>query len=87
MTEYPWLILFLTAFISFGFTCNNPNILFQVTSLFKEIGIGNITVQVEKEAFFQHMSGLGVSMNQVYEMTKNIKALNCDHSTMFIKAI
>ncbi|KAK2153606.1 hypothetical protein LSH36_291g03057 [Paralvinella palmiformis] len=59
----------------------------KVTSLFKEIGVGNITVQVEKEAFFQHMSGLGVSMNQVYEMTKKIKGLNYDHTAMFIKAI
>lgn len=66
---------------------SEQKIVSQVTSLFKEIGVGNITVQVEKEAFFQHMSGLGVSMNQVYEMTKNIKALNYDHSTMFIKAI
>ena len=31
----------------------------QVSSIFKEIGIHSVTVQVEKDAFFNHMSGLG----------------------------
>lgn len=46
-----------------------------------------MTIQVEKQTYFQHISGLGVSVDQVFEMTKSMKALNYDNSATFIKAI
>nr|XP_037272779.1 zinc transporter 5-like [Rhipicephalus microplus] len=42
---------------------NSQKVLSQVTSLFKELGMQHFTVQVEKEEFFQHMSGLRASTN------------------------
>lgn len=42
---------------------NSQKVLSQVTSLFKELGLQHFTVQVEKEEFFQHMSGLRASTN------------------------
>ncbi|KAK8782149.1 hypothetical protein V5799_016509 [Amblyomma americanum] len=42
---------------------NSQKVLSQVSSLFKELGMQHFTVQVEKEEFFQHMSGLRASTN------------------------
>ncbi|KAM7286069.1 zinc transporter 5 [Ixodes scapularis] len=40
---------------------NAQKVLSQVTAIFKELGFHYFTVQVEKEDFFQHMSGLRAS--------------------------
>ncbi|CAN7942695.1 unnamed protein product, partial [Ixodes hexagonus] len=40
---------------------NAQKVLSQVTAIFKELGFHHFTVQVEKEEFFQHMSGLRAS--------------------------
>ncbi|XP_013399446.1 zinc transporter 5 [Lingula anatina] len=55
---------------------SEQKIVSQVTAIFKELGVQNLTVQVEKEAYFQHMSGLSSNFDVIVEMTKNIKALN-----------
>ena len=55
--------------------------------MFKDEGIINMTIQIEKEAFFQHLSGLGTSSTQVYEMTKGLKSLNLESKQNFIKSI
>jgi zinc transporter 5/7 len=58
-----------------------------VTAILKEEGVTNLTVQIEKETFFQHMSGLGVSMDTVQAMTRNLKALNYENTADIMKAI
>ncbi|XP_074651021.1 proton-coupled zinc antiporter SLC30A5-like [Tubulanus polymorphus] len=64
---------------------SEQKILSQVTPILKDVGINNLTIQVEKEAYFEHMSGLGNSMEQVIEFTKNHQALNFD--LQMIKAV
>ncbi|KAL3866115.1 hypothetical protein ACJMK2_043447 [Sinanodonta woodiana] len=46
-------------------TASEQRIIAQVTSVFKEIGVSHLTVQVEKEAYFQHLSGLCASYDQM----------------------
>ncbi|XP_030049078.1 proton-coupled zinc antiporter SLC30A5 [Microcaecilia unicolor] len=48
----------------------------QVTSILKDAGINNLTVQVEKEAYFQHMSGLSTGFHEVLDMTKQMESMN-----------
>ena len=36
----------------------------QISSIMKEAGIHSVTVQVEKESYFYHMSGLGSALDQ-----------------------
>lgn len=37
----------------------------QTTAIFKNIGIKNLTVQVEKEAYYMHLAGLNTKAGQV----------------------
>lgn len=39
----------------------NKKIIAYVTNLFKEININTVTVQVEKETYYFHLSGLGAN--------------------------
>nr|XP_033785751.1 zinc transporter 5 isoform X1 [Geotrypetes seraphini] len=48
----------------------------QVTSILKDAGINNLAVQVEKEAYFQHMSGLSTGFHEVLDMTKQMESMN-----------
>lgn len=48
----------------------------QVTSILKEAGVNNLSVQVEKEAYFQHMSGLSTGFREVFAMTKQMESLS-----------
>lgn len=41
-------------------------IIFQVSYVFKEAGIHTMTFQIEKEAYYQHLSGLGASSDENY---------------------
>ncbi|XP_064619343.1 proton-coupled zinc antiporter SLC30A5-like isoform X2 [Lineus longissimus] len=59
----------------------------QVTAIFKEIGINNMTVQVEKEAFFQHMSGLGMPIERVQPIDKTTMRVDFDSIPVAIKSI
>jgi hypothetical protein len=54
----------------------------QVTSIFKEIGINNMTVQVEKEAFFQHMSGLGMPVECGLRTCSDKSTIKVDFDTI-----
>uniref|UniRef100_A0A8C9QDK7 Zinc transporter n=1 Tax=Spermophilus dauricus TaxID=99837 RepID=A0A8C9QDK7_SPEDA len=47
----------------------------QVTGILKDAGVNNLTIQVEKEAYFQHMSGLSTGFHDVLAMTKQMEAL------------
>ncbi|XP_029431676.1 zinc transporter 5-like isoform X2 [Rhinatrema bivittatum] len=49
----------------------------QVTSFLKDAGINNLTVQVEKEAYFQQ-SGLSTGFHEVLDMTKQTELILCD---------
>lgn len=47
----------------------------QVTSVLKDVGVNNLTVQVEKEAYFQHMSGLSTGFQDVLVMTQQMDTI------------
>jgi hypothetical protein len=61
----------------------------QVTSIFKEVGVNNITVQVEKEIFFEHMSVLSAGYKSALQLTQKINKnpLHKDLEMNFIKSI
>ena len=59
----------------------------KVNAIFKEVGVNNITVQVEKQSFFQHMCGLGFSTDQMIELAQHMTSLNQQETSNFIKAI
>ncbi|KAM6469526.1 proton-coupled zinc antiporter SLC30A5 [Liasis olivaceus] len=47
----------------------------QVSAVLKDAGINNLTIQVEKEAYFQHMSGLSTGFHDVLAMTKQMESM------------
>uniref|UniRef100_A0A8D0FNZ4 Zinc transporter n=1 Tax=Strix occidentalis caurina TaxID=311401 RepID=A0A8D0FNZ4_STROC len=47
----------------------------QVTAILKDAGVNNLTVQVEKEAYFQHMSGLSTGFQDVLAMTQQLESM------------
>uniref|UniRef100_A0A4W3JQ48 Zinc transporter n=1 Tax=Callorhinchus milii TaxID=7868 RepID=A0A4W3JQ48_CALMI len=47
----------------------------QVTAILKDAGVNNLSVQVEKEAFFQHMSGLSAGFHDILAMTRQMEAV------------
>uniref|UniRef100_H2MEH0 Zinc transporter n=1 Tax=Oryzias latipes TaxID=8090 RepID=H2MEH0_ORYLA len=47
----------------------------QVTALLKDAGVNNLSVQVEKEAYFQHMSGLSSGFHEVLAMTQQMESM------------
>lgn len=47
----------------------------QVTAVLKDAGVNNLSVQVEKEAYFQHMSGLSTGFNEVLAMTQQMETM------------
>ncbi|XP_039250531.2 proton-coupled zinc antiporter SLC30A5-like [Styela clava] len=50
-------------------------IISQVTPILKEAGITSATVQVEKEDFYQHMSGLSTNTDEMLRMTKESQSI------------
>lgn len=57
----------------------------QVTVLFKEAGVQNLTIQVEKPVFFQHLSGLGMTTDQLDAMTTKVTAFEYNNANNFIR--
>uniref|UniRef100_A0A8C6SQJ1 Zinc transporter n=1 Tax=Neogobius melanostomus TaxID=47308 RepID=A0A8C6SQJ1_9GOBI len=51
----------------------------QVTSVLKDAGVNNLSVQVEKEAYFQHMSGLSTGFQDVLLLTQQREAMKYLH--------
>ncbi|KAG7499501.1 zinc transporter 5 [Solea senegalensis] len=47
----------------------------QVTTILKDGGVNNLSVQVEKESYFQHMSGLSTGFNEVLAMTQQMEVM------------
>uniref|UniRef100_A0A673ANZ6 Zinc transporter n=1 Tax=Sphaeramia orbicularis TaxID=375764 RepID=A0A673ANZ6_9TELE len=47
----------------------------QVTAVLKDAGVNNLSVQVEKEAYFQHMSGLSTGFHEVLAMTQQMESM------------
>uniref|UniRef100_A0A671XKJ4 Zinc transporter n=1 Tax=Sparus aurata TaxID=8175 RepID=A0A671XKJ4_SPAAU len=47
----------------------------QVTAILKDAGVNNLSVQVEKEAYFQHMSGLSTGFQEVLAMTQQMETM------------
>lgn len=48
---------------------------FQVSAVFKDAGVNNLTIQLEKEAYFQHMSGLSTGFHEVLTMTQQMESM------------
>uniref|UniRef100_A0AAV2IUU0 Zinc transporter n=1 Tax=Knipowitschia caucasica TaxID=637954 RepID=A0AAV2IUU0_KNICA len=51
----------------------------QVTSALKDAGVNNLSVQVEKEAYFQHMAGLSSGFQDVLQLTQQMHSLKNLH--------
>ncbi|XP_077478189.1 proton-coupled zinc antiporter SLC30A5 isoform X1 [Stigmatopora argus] len=47
----------------------------QVTAILKDAGVNNLSVQVEKDAYFQHMSGLSNGFQDILIMTQQMESL------------
>uniref|UniRef100_A0A3Q2I7W2 Zinc transporter n=1 Tax=Equus caballus TaxID=9796 RepID=A0A3Q2I7W2_HORSE len=56
----------------------------QVTGILKDAGVNNLTIQVEKEAYFQHMSGLSTGFHDVLAMTKQMESMKCYRDGTYI---
>lgn len=46
-----------------------------MTAILKDAGVNNLSVQVEKEAYFQHMSGLSTGFHEVLAMTQQMESM------------
>ncbi|XP_061836757.2 proton-coupled zinc antiporter SLC30A5 [Nerophis lumbriciformis] len=47
----------------------------QVTAILKDAGVNNLSVQLEKEAYFQHMSGLSTGFQDVLALTQQMESM------------
>ena len=57
-------------------------------AIFKECGVQNFSVQVEKEEYYQHMSGLSVTFDQMVEMTQQLNTIGQPEDGLYdIKAV
>ncbi|EGW04346.1 Zinc transporter 5 [Cricetulus griseus] len=59
----------------------------QVTGILKDAGVNNLTIQVEKEAYFQHMSGLSTGFHDVLAMTKQMESMKYCKDGTYIMGI
>ena len=57
--------------------------MFQVSAILKDGGLHSVTVQVEKDEYFQHLSGLGANLDQNFT---SFPLLNFDKSNS-VKAV
>jgi len=48
----------------------------QITGILKEMKLSNLTVQLEKEVFFEHLAGLGAHMGQMSESNRIYKKMD-----------
>ncbi|XP_073695491.1 proton-coupled zinc antiporter SLC30A5 [Garra rufa] len=47
----------------------------QVSAVLKDAGVNNLSIQLEKEAYFQHMSGLSTGFHEVLTMTQQMESM------------
>lgn len=47
----------------------------QVSAVLKDAGVNNLTIQLEKESYFQHMSGLSTGFHEVLTMTQQMESM------------
>lgn len=61
----------------------------QVNAIFKDVGVNKLTVQVEKEVFFEHMSVLSAGYKSVLQMKKNLEmnSVRLEREQNFINSI
>lgn len=57
----------------------------QIHSILKEMKLSNLTVQLEKEVFFQHLSGLGADMGQISESKRVYKSHDQQNSLINVE--
>ncbi|KAL4227543.1 hypothetical protein ACF0H5_012986 [Mactra antiquata] len=75
--------VFGTLHVNISHDCTEQKIITQVGAIFKEAGLHSVTIQTEKDEYFQHLSGLGANYDQNYI---NFQSPNFTTSH-FIKAI
>lgn len=57
--------------------------MYKVVKMLREAGIHNLTVQLEKEAYYQHMSGLtGATFQQMFKDAQIVHKLADKNSTI-----
>lgn len=56
----------------------------QIHSILKEMKLSNLTVQLEKEVFFQHLAGLGANMGQINESKRIYRIQESSEQNSFI---
>ncbi|ESP05676.1 hypothetical protein LOTGIDRAFT_103228 [Lottia gigantea] len=66
---------------------SEQKIITQVTSILKEAGIINVMIQVEKEQYYYHLSGLSSSFDQMIECSHSFNKLQYDEKLNRVKAI
>lgn len=66
---------------------SEQQIINQTMSIFREIGISNFTIQVEKEEYFHHLSGLSSQVGAMVHTTINMNQLNFNDAALIIKAV
>ena len=61
----------------------------QVNAIFKDVGVNKLTVQVEKEVFFEHMSVLSAGYKSVLQLKKNLEmnSVRLEREQNFINSI
>ncbi|KAM6037440.1 LOW QUALITY PROTEIN: proton-coupled zinc antiporter SLC30A5-like [Chlamydotis macqueenii] len=64
-----------TIYVQVKDVVREQRIIQQVTAILKDAGINNLSVQVEKEAYFQHMSGLSTGFQDVLAMTQQLESM------------
>ena len=47
---------------------------FQIHAMLKEVKLSNVTIQIEKEVFFQHLNGLGADMGQIRDSKRTYRS-------------
>jgi len=55
----------------------------KIQQILKDMKIGNVTIQIEKEAFFQHLMALGANTGQIQNYKRVFKTNRTSHSSTY----
>lgn len=72
-----------TLYVQVSTEISEQKIVAQVTNILKEHSVSNLVVQVEKETYFYHLSGLGASFDQMTDFGTKLEQFTVES----IKAI
>ncbi|GAB1606164.1 zinc transporter 5-like [Argonauta hians] len=60
---------------------SEQKIIAQVNGIFKDIGVHSLVIQVEKEAYFLHLSGLGATFDPMIQQSRTFGRSNMENLT------